>query len=354
MQQFSLYHHNTLCWQAITSALESATQTIDIEHFIFKQGGIGDELLSILYRKAAAGVKVRLLLDAIGSDELAVSNLVARCTDAGIELRFFNSIIPLRLSHHTPIFFRDHQKLIVVDKRTGLTGGVCIDERMRAWRDTLIIFEGAAVSDMQRAFDCMWKIAHKEMRLRDMPKYKVAPEQYLLDIPFSLRRPAYRALRRAIRAAKRYIYLETPYFVPPHLLVRLLKSARRRGVDVRLILPERSDASIADLAAESYFENLLTAGVRIYRYIPSTLHAKIAVIDGSFSMLGSHNLDHLSFQYNFEGSLISNDSALAKVLTEQLTVDMAHSSELQFAQWYKRGYVARFMETLIWPLSFLM
>lgn len=354
MQPYTLYHRNYESWAAIAAALESATVSIEIEHFIFKQGGIGDELIAILLRKASAGVRIRLLLDAIGSVELAAGNLARVCANAGIALRFFNSIVPLRVSHHTPLFFRDHQKLIIIDGVRGLTGGVCIDERMRQWRDTLISLGGPAVGHMQSSFEHMWKLAHKEHRLRDTPKRSSADEQYLLDMPFSTRRPAYKELRRAIRAAKKYIYLTTPYFVPPHRLVRLLKAAQRRGVDVRILLPTHSDARFVDIAAESYFENLLRVGVHIYRYRPSKLHAKISIVDDAWSMVGSHNLDHLSFQYNFEGSLISTNPQLAIELREQFQKDIAESQKVELLEWHKRDWRARALEILIWPLSFFM
>lgn len=354
MSSVTLHHYNYESWEAIAAALESARTSIDIEHFIFKQGGVGDALIAILLRKAKAGVRVRLLLDAIGSVELAAGNLAKTCAEAGIALRFFNSIIPLSVSHHTPLFFRDHQKLIVVDGERGMTGGVCIDERMRQWRDTLITLSGPAVEDMRASFEHMWKLARKEHRLRDMPRRPRKDEHYLVDMPFSTRRPAYKELRRAIRNAKRYLYLTTPYFVPPHRLIRLIKGARKRGVDVRILLPTQSDARFVDIAAESYFENLLLVGVRVYRYLPSNLHAKISIIDDAWSMVGSHNLDHLSFQYNFEGSFITTDPQVAIDLRAQFEKDTAHSREITQPLWQKRGWRARLLEVLIWPLSFFM
>ncbi len=125
--QWSLHTSVDASWQALKRALEAATVSIDIDHFIFKSGGIGNELLDILSRKARSGVKVRLLLDAIGSAELAAGDLAKACATYGITLRFFNSILPLSTSHVTPLFFRDHQKLLVIDGKVAITGGVCID-----------------------------------------------------------------------------------------------------------------------------------------------------------------------------------------------------------------------------------
>ena len=335
------------------AALEGAAASIEIDHFIFKAGGIGDEIMDILSRKAQSGVRVRLLLDAIGSAELASGSLVKMCRDRSIELRFFNSILPLTISHNTPLFFRDHQKLIIVDGHIAMTGGVCIDERMRHWRDSMLLVtdEGLA-KQMRSVFEHMWARAHKERLVRlTLP---LGTTRYLLDIPFSPKRPAYRAMRRAIRGAKMRVLLETPYFVPPHRVLRILRSAARRGVQVSLVLPTRSDARLVDLAAESYFATLLEAGVRIYRYERTTLHAKAYVVDQSWGMLGSHNLDRLSFEYNFEGSIVTSDPTLVQDIAQSLETDISHSTEILPDVWQRRGIIRRIKEVLVFPLRFFL
>lgn len=339
-------------WEAMLAELEKATRTIDLEHFILKSGGIGDRVLEVLARKAKEGVRVRMLLDGIGSAELAAKSIIDRCAAAGIELRFFNSIVPLSISYRTPLFFRDHQKLIVVDGRVGMTGGTCIDERMRDWRDSLLVLDGEVASHMARVFEHMWSLAHKERTPRlPLPSGET---RYLLDIPLTPRRPAYRELRRAIRSARTRILLETPYFVPPHRLLRLLRRAAQRGVAVSLVLPSRSDARLADLAADSYFSTLLKAGVRIYRYEKTTMHAKAYAVDHAWAMLGSHNLDRLSFEYNFEGSVVTREAALAGMIARSIERDVAASREITWDDWQERGIVARIKEILIWPLRFIL
>jgi cardiolipin synthase A/B len=339
-------------WDAMLSELEKASRSIDLEHFILKSGGIGDQVLDVLARKAKEGMKVRVLLDGIGSAELAAKTVIERCTAAGIELRFFNSIIPLSISYRTTLFFRDHQKLIVIDGRIGMTGGTCIDERMRDWRDSLLVLDGEVAAQMARVFEHMWVRAHRKERER-LP-LPVGETRYLLDIPFTARRPAYRELRRAIRSAKGRILLETPYFVPPHRVLRLLRRAASRGVAVSLVLPARSDARLADLAAESYFTTLLKAGIRIYRYEKTTLHAKAYAVDDAFAMLGSHNLDRLSFEYNFEGSVVSRAPALVRMIARSIEEDIAAAREITWDDWQERGLVARIKEVLIFPLRFIL
>lgn len=352
MERPALYLSSHEAWAATLVELEGAQQSIDIEHFIFTEGGIGEKFLEVLERKARAGIRVRLLLDAIGSSELASGGLAKRCKACGIKLRFFNSIVPLTLSHHTPLFFRDHQKLVIVDGTVGMTGGVCIDERMRHWRDSLLVLEGDAVAHMGAAFEHMWARARKEK-----PPRLATPSgatRYLLDMPFTRRRPAYRELRRVIRAARRRILLEMPYFVPPHRVLRLLRNAARRNVEVCIVLPVRSDATIADLAAESYFSTLLEAGVRIFRYGKTTLHAKAYVVDRGWAMLGSHNVDRLSFQYNFEGSVVTLEEALVDDIARSIEDDIRNSTEVTPEAWSRRGLIARIKEVLIWPMRFFL
>jgi cardiolipin synthase len=352
--RFTLHHTTTESWAAMLAALEHAKVSIDLEHFIFKEEGVGEEFLKVLCRKAGEGVRVRLLLDAVGSNELTSRALAERCSKNRIELRFFNTIVPLSVGHHTPIFFRDHQKLIVIDGHLGITGGVCIEERMRGWRDTALFIEDkGVVAEMQGSFDYMWARARKEKL--SLPRRDGNREsRYLRDTPLSRKRPAYRALRARLRLARKSIMLTTPYFVPPHRLVRLLKNAALRGVAVSLVVPERSDALLADIAGQSYFSNLLKAGVCIYRYGKPTLHAKYAVVDSAWSMLGSHNLDHLSLQYNFEGSVLSNDPLLAEALEAQARIDIAQATEITKESWQKRPLTEKILEILVWPVSFFL
>lgn len=353
---YKFFSHAHNAWDAIYEACEKARVEILLEHYIFIDDQSGRPLIDILKRKAKEGVKVKMLLDAFGSMQAFPFPLETELKEAGIEIEFFNTLIPYTLRYFTSLFFRDHRKIIVIDSSIAFTGGVCFEENMRNWRDTCVQIEGPVVQDMERSFTNMWKRAKKmwrkgERRARLDENTTFA---FLTNEPFPRRRFLYYELLEQIKKARKYIRLTTPYFVPNRKLLRALARAARRGIEVSLLVPRDSDRSLVDLAAKSHFTKLLKAGVNIYQGGEPFNHTKAGTIDGEWGTLGSLNLDYVSLRYNFEANLITNDSGFISALNEQFAGDCEKAELLQESTWRKRPFYKKLLETCVRPFCFLL
>lgn len=345
---WKFYLNSKDAWDAMLKAMKRARVSIDLEQFILYTDEIGNKFITLCEEKARQGVRVRILCDAAGSFGLYSSLVPGLLKEAGVHIAFFNTFIPGIGHGHTPWLFRDHRKMLVVDSEVAFTGGICLGEEMRTWRDTHVEVQGDVVAEMEYEFNRMWSYAHKR-RFRSRTK-KPAPKggvNYIPNIPLPRRRYLYYATIEAIRSAREYIYLTTPYFVPDARLARVIQLASLRGVDVRLLIPASSDHPIVDLAAQSHFSHLLKCGARIYWYKDNMLHAKTITIDGNWASVGSLNLDNVSLRYNFEGNLVSSEKRFAAELKEHFLADLDNSKELALRDWEKRGYVQKIKEFFV-------
>ena len=338
-------------WESMLADIAGAKSSIDIEQYIIGIDEISGRFFELLKKKKKEGVAVRLLCDGAGSFDLLNSASANELITQWIELKFFNPIKPWRVGNFSSWFLRDHRKLMVVDKKIGHVGGVGIEKRMENWRDTHVRIEGSVVTAIQDAFDKMWNAAPKKIHFRfkkcDLPG---ADFSFVTNAPRFRGRCIYHDIRRAIRGARRYIYFTTPYFVPSIRLFSSLIRAAKRGVDVRLLLPENSDVRVADIAAGSYFHLALKAGIRIYLYGKGRiLHAKCGVIDDKWSTVGSANLDNLSLLLNYEGNIVSADRSFVVELKGQFMEDLASAREISHGEWARRPFFRKILEFISWP-----
>lgn len=341
-------------WDAMLAACRGAKKSIDYECYIFHYDEIGKKFISIFEKKAREGVRVRLLFDAAGSYPLFSSNRVENLKHQGIEILFFNPISPWRIGNVFSWFFRDHRKILVVDGHVGFTGGVNVSERMELWRDTQVRCAGESAHQLQKAFDTIWASTRQGVFLGYRQKKSPSPNNPFLFFPNSPRhRLYYKELFLRLRHARHFIYLTTAYFVPNIRLFRLLTRAARRGVDVRILLPEKTDIRIAGFAAASYFGLALKNGIRIFQYQngrSSILHAKTAVIDDQWASVGSANLDSLSLLFNHEGNLVSLEKEFIKKVKTHFEQDLKNAREVQYVKWLRRPWHEKFLEYISWPL----
>ncbi|MES3005756.1 MAG: phospholipase D-like domain-containing protein [Patescibacteria group bacterium] len=344
---YTTTHH---AWEAMISAIRNAQTSIDLEQFNLAPDNIGKRFIEALIERAEAGVRVRLLVDAMGSVALGQSMYIEAMEQAGIEVRFFNWIFPFSKGNKRIWYFRDHRRTLIVDMKTAFTGGVCIVDWVRYWRETTLEITGNIIVQMQSPFELIWKKAHKKsLGMGDGAKTNLEGFTFLTQSPLPRQRHLYRRLIETIRHAQTYVFLTTPYFLPDRRLLRTLVAARRRGVDVRIIIPTNSDHPVVDRGSHTYFHRVLTAGIRLYRY-RGMIHSKTAVIDGNWAMVGSLNLDNISLRYNFESGIVASNHHFASEVAGHFMNDIQNADELTFAQWQKRSYLSQFLELLVWPI----
>lgn len=323
-----LHFDGETAYAAIFRAIEQAQHHVHLEYYIYEPGKIGAELRDRLTACAKRGVEVRLLIDWVGSHGLRGS-FFAPLVAAGGELAWFNPVASRRINWRFTNF-RSHRKICVVDGQVAFTGGMNIADchggddmvgsahlgaRMsggpaardaKYWRDTNVQFEGSAVRALARIFLEDWYFAtEKPPPTGDaylLPPRKEGDElvQVVASGPDQLNYAIRKLYFGAITSARERVWLETPYFVPDEALTEALVSAALRGVDVRLIVPERGDNRVVDYAARSYFPELLRVGAQVLEYTPRFIHAKTCVIDSDLSIVGTANLDNRSFRLNFE------------------------------------------------------
>lgn len=324
-------------FEALLDAIAQARESIHLEYYIYRPDRIGTALRDALCERARAGVQVRLLLDAVGSRKLT-RRFLRPLLDAGGEVAWFH---PLRLRwlwNRPWLNLRTHRKIVVIDGRIGFTGGINItdeeDERLRrdAYRDLHVRLEGAVVRELELVFLEDWCYATGQtppaLHAPD-PGVDAIAAQVLVSGPDSTWEAIHRLHVAAIHAARRRVWLVTPYFVPGEAARMALTSAALGGVDVRLLVPKRSDSLLVTFAARSYFDELLEAGVKIYEYGPRLLHTKALLCDDELALIGSANFDHRSFRLNFEVCVMFRDADVAGELARVIESEFAHAPRVR-------------------------
>jgi cardiolipin synthase len=340
-------------FKAIFAALNNAKNHIHLEYYIFKDDIVGRNIQNILIKKAGEGIKVRVLLDGFGS--IPMYKRVHKLKKAGVETEWF---APIRFPFLTSqLNLRNHRKIIVVDGQVGFIGGLNIGDeylsrskRFGFWRDTFIKLEGESVHLLQKVFLRDWYYAsRKKIHGRKyFPKPKPAGNQ-LVQIAASGPDSDWEAILQVIfismAAAEKFIYIETPYFIPDESTLMSLKTAALSGLDVRIITQGIPDHKLTYWASRSYFERLLTAGVRIYKYNKGILHAKVLIVDGQLGSVGSTNFDTRSFRLNFEISAFIYHRDLAMRLEKDFYQDLEDSEEIILEQFLERPWTDKFKES---------
>ncbi|WP_426281342.1 cardiolipin synthase [Lysobacter soli] len=308
---------------ALLEAIASARDHIHLEYYIYLPDRTGTALRDALVERARAGVQVRLLLDAVGSGRTK-RKFLQPLVEAGAEVAWFH---PMKLQWFWKrpwLNLRTHRKIVVIDGEIGFTGGINItdeeDERLRedAYRDLHLRLEGDIVRELQLVFIEDWAYATGEPPLRvhhPAPRRGTISAQVLVSGPDSSWEAIHRVHVAAIHSAQRRVWLVTPYFVPGEAARMALTSAALGGLDVRLLVPKVCDSRLVTLAARSYFDELLEAGVKVHEYGPRMLHSKALLCDDDLAIVGSANFDHRSFRLNFEVSVLFRDKALAAELS---------------------------------------
>ena len=339
---------------AMTAAISAAKDSINLETYIFDPDALGTAFADLLIRKQREGVRVNVLYDCVGTLGTPEA-FFTRMREAGIHLCPFHPVNPLARLGRWRINHRDHRKILVVDGTIGFTGGANISgtyghgslfhrkskkPTTLGWRDTHLRIEGPAVAALQLLFLETWYgQSPEELEARayfpPIPAAGGTTVRVLGSQPGS-NFEIYRAYVEAFDHATRSIHLTAAYFVPDPQTIDALSAAARRGVEVQLVLTHVTDSSLVHHASQSYYRDLLRAGIRVYQLNSSVLHAKTAVIDGRWSTVGSTNMDMRSFLFNKEVNVVVLGEAFGLQMETAFREDLKNSTEVTEKAWAQR------------------
>ena len=338
---------------SMLSAIRNAKKTINIEFYIYWDGEIGRVFAEALAERARAGVKVNVVLDAVGSAEMS-EDLTLFMQRNGIAIEWYH---PLRWYTLSRVNHRTHRKLLIVDGEIGFSGGVGIADEWQGdadsrdhWRETVVRVEGPVVTQMQFAFMDNWIKSRGELLtgLDYFPQTGKRGDclaQVLKSSPSEGSSTAKLMYVVSIVSARQSIYINSAYFVPDSDTIRALEGAVRRGVDVRVIVPgETTDVPIVRQAGRLFYSQLLRRGIRIFEYLPTMMHAKTMVVDGIWTTIGSTNFDDRSFRHNDEVNVNIYDEPIAAQMEQMFFEDLARSEEITRPTWIKRSWMDRMKE----------
>lgn len=324
-------------YEAMFDAIAQARGYLLIQFYIFRDDSVGQAFKARILERAAAGVQVYFIYDALGSHGLA-RRFLQELESAGVRTAAFRSTRGLR--SHIQLNFRNHRKIVIVDGHTGFLGGhnvgveyLGLDPRLGPWRDTHVEIRGAAVLQAQLCFLEDWHWACDDLpSLRwDFPAPH--PENHKVLIypsgPADALDNCALFFAEAIQSAKHRVWISTPYFVPDAAILSALHLAIARGVDVRILMAGKSDNIISKLATQSYIPEIVPHGIRVFKYRRGFLHKKVLLVDSGIASVGSANFDNRSFRLNFEVSALVLDEAFARSVEAMLMADFARSEEVQ-------------------------
>jgi len=343
------------------AVIRKARRTINYAQYVFEDGAPANEIASALAERCRAGVKVNVLLDAVGALAMP-GQLREEMSSAGCRVESYRPLSPFAIDR---VNYRNHRRILVVDGIVGVTGGSGISGKWSGngrqvghWRDTDVLLEGPVVEQLQGAFAENWleatgvAIGGPEYFPRRRLDFKGSVDaQVVRSSPAGGGTSMYTMFLLALASARHSIHITNPYFVPDDKMISTLIGAANRGVRVVLIIPGAIDHNLVRQASRSGFGKLLKSDIQIYEYRPALLHAKTMVVDGLWSTVGSTNLDRRSFALNEELNVAIYDVDTAQRLERVFEEDLSNSRRVMYKDWNKRGLASRFLELLALPLK---
>ncbi|HEY0787269.1 MAG TPA: phospholipase D-like domain-containing protein [Thermoanaerobaculia bacterium] len=355
--------HGDRIFPAMLEAIRSARRTITFETFIYWKGEIGREFAEAMAERARAGVRVHVLLDWVGTQKIDAGSMELM-KNAGVEVCRYR---PLHWWNVTRVNNRTHRKLLVVDGRIGFTGGVGIADVWSGnaqdpehWRDTHFRVEGPVVGQMQAAFLDNWVESESRLLHGDdyFPHLDAAGDELanmFMSAPENGTESARLLYLLAIASAKRRIRIASAYFIPDRLSIEMLCEARKRGVEVQILVPGKNiDTKVTRRASRALWGPLLEGGIEIFEFQPTMLHAKVMIVDDVFTSVGSTNFDNRSFKLNDEANLNILSRAAGEEQSRVFDQDLKRAKRITFEAWRKRPLrekaVERLASLLRWEL----
>ncbi|EKD77005.1 MAG: hypothetical protein ACD_42C00504G0002 [uncultured bacterium] len=349
-----IFDNGTDYFHALIQDINQATYTIDLETYIFSRDSVGKRIADALQNAAKRGVSVRVLVDGAGSPYWSAT--FARTLEkAGVKTKVFHPF-PWQLWNWSravaKIHFlfngiyllfkansRNHRKICVIDGKIAYVGSfnitqchLTIKEGGENWRDTAVRLTDVNLSELLKAFEIAWTHRTIKERLRDAFQHIRSEPRMRLNYTRHRRRILYKNLLRRMRLCQRRIWITNAYFIPDNFLLRRLKEAASNGIDVRILLPQKSNMLIVQWASSTFYYNLLKAGIKIYEYSPGMLHAKSLILD-DWMLIGSSNLNHRSLLHDLEADITIFTETAKKSLEQLFLKDLTQSEQLHLDQW---------------------
>jgi len=341
------------------SAIASATRTLTFETYIYWSGKVGTRFADALIERARAGVRVHVMLDWVGSERID-EKLIKRMQEVGIEVERYHA---LRWYSLARINNRTHRKVLIVDGRIGFTGGVGIADQWSGhaqdpehWRDVHFRVEGPVVGQMQAAFLDNWikttgNVLHGDGYFPNLQAAGPLDMQLFISSPSGGSASMRLMYLAAITAAERSIDIAAAYFIPDRLMTEELTKACRRGVRIRVLVPDKhTDSQVVRIVSRREWGPLLECGVEIHEFEPTMLHTKMLIFDGFMVSVGSTNFDTRSFELNDEASLNVYDCGFAAEMTRLFESDLAHATRYWLEDWRSRPLTQKLAEEILLPL----
>jgi cardiolipin synthase len=342
-------------YPAMLEAIGGARDTINFELYIFDSDETGRRFIAALTERARAGVEVRVLLDWFGSIRLKRADC-RELRNAGVKLEFFRPFAPRNLVR---MYRRTHRRAIVIDGLVAFTGGAAVSDKWKGdtrtpkeWRDSMTRLTGALAAGVQSAFAANWVYCCGEVIAG--PRFYPATQDggpasglSVVSSPSDAQQPIRLLLWLSFINARRRLWIASSYFIPDRHLRKAVAAAARAGVDVRIVVPgNHTDALPVQYAGRCFYQELLAAGVRIFEFQPSMMHAKTVVVDDEWSLVGSANMDERSMEINEENLLGVADREFARAVVQGIELDLSRSREIRLEQWRQRPLYQRALERM--------
>jgi cardiolipin synthase A/B len=353
--EVTLLQNGDAFYPAMLQAIRAATDNITFEVYIFEPDEIGRQFMDAFIDRARGGVEVRVLVDWFGSFKFR-RRYRDELTAAGVQVQLFR---PFRLRNLVRIYRRTHRRAIVIDGRVAFTGGAAISKKWAGdvrtrheWRDSMTRITGPLVGGIQSAFAENWVYCTGEVLSASRFFPPLVPGAGLCSVsvvssPSDAAQPIRVLFWLSFAHARRRLWICNSYFIPDPRLRQAVVDRARNGVDVRILVPgNHTDAVPVQWAGRSYYEELLAAGVRIFEFQPSMMHAKTLVVDDVWSVVGSVNMDERSMEINEENVVGISDEPFARAIVEGLERDFARSREVMLEEWRRRAVWKRGVERL--------
>jgi cardiolipin synthase A/B len=349
-------------YSAMFKAIQNAGDHINLETFIIEDDEVGRKFSDLLLQKQAEGVQVNLIFDSVGSFSTPAA-FFQRLRDAGIQVVEFNPVNPFKAHGHWLLTHPDHRKILIIDGKVAITGGINISSVYSSrlsgrrqvegtplpWRDTDVQIEGPAVAEFQKLFFDTWQKQNGPTLsgrnyFPDLKEEGNALVRVVGSTPGESNRITFIVYVSAITFAEHSIHLTNAYFIPDEQMLDAFTDAAKRGVDVKIVLSSTSDSSMALYAARYNYSELLKAGVKLYERRNALLHAKTAVIDSVWSTVGSTNMDFWSFLSDDEVNAVILSREFAIEMEKMFAKDIAESDQITWEEWKKRPLFPRMGE----------